>query len=286
MRLLLVLACSLPLLASGNECPQEPNAMAGSCTEAGQWRFALAAGAGHRSNPLIGGHNFPLWVIPDLSYYGKHWFFDNGTLGYNWSLDSSWQLSLVSRLNEERGYFRRSHPSNVFNRFMVSDMGLAGPAEKSAVIPELSIHDVAKRPTAIDAGLQLDWFSSGLQLKANWWHDVSGQYHDQHASISASTGWQSTHGEWQLSTSLHWKSADLINTFYGIVNEQRLPDDYQAGSSWQPELKLTWSYPLTTEWSALAFYRYRILDDAMTDSPLVNEDNIRTWFVGVTYRFF
>ena len=98
MRLLLVLACCLPLLASGNECPQDPNAMAGSCTEQGQWRFAVAAGAGHRSNPLVGGHNFPLWVIPDLSYYGKHWFFDNGTLGYNWSLDSSWQLSLFSRL--------------------------------------------------------------------------------------------------------------------------------------------------------------------------------------------
>ena len=286
MRLLLVLACSLPLLASGNECPQDPNAMAGSCTEAGQWRFAVAAGAGYRSNPLHGGHNFPLWLIPDLSYYGKHWFFDNGTLGYNWALNPSLQLSLVSRLNEERGYFRRADASNLFNRFMVSDMGLAGPAEKSVIIPELSINDVAKRPTALDAGLQLDWFSPDLQLKANWWHDISGQYHGQHASIAATTGWQSTVGQWQFSTGLHWKSADLINTYYGIIDERHLPADYQAGSSWQPELKLTWSYPLTADWSALAFYRYRFLDDAMTDSPLVNEDDIRTWFVGVTYRFF
>ncbi|WP_333796659.1 MipA/OmpV family protein [Rheinheimera sp.] len=286
MRLLLVLACSLPLWAWGNECQQETNATAGQCTEPGQWHFALAAGAGHRSNPLNGGHNFPLWLIPDLSYYGKHWFFDNGTLGYNLQLNSALQLSLVSRLNEERGYFRRADASNMFSQSLVSEMGLAGPVQKMATAPELSIDNLAKRPTAVDGGLQLDWFLPNMQLRANWWHDISGQYHGQHASVSVSTGWQSSFGHWQLSSSLLWKNADLINTYYGVTEQQYFSSYYQTGSSWQPELKLSWSYPLTPDWSALAFYRHRFLDDAMTNSPLVNEGHIRSWFVGVTYQFF
>jgi outer membrane protein len=36
----------------------------------------------------------------------------------------------------------------------------------------------------------------------------------------------------------------------------------------------------------LAFYRYRWLDDAITVSPLVAENSVRSWFLGVSYRFF
>ncbi len=283
MRLILILLSLWPIWTLAGQCSasnQERN-----CADTGRWQVALAIGAGHRSNPLQGGRNFPLYLMPDIHYYAQHWFFDNGTLGYSWTLADDLQLSLISRLNEEKGYFRRRNLSNVFTEQLSSNFALMGPAQKSTPDIELSITDVAKRPTAADAGWQLDWFTPLMQWQFNWLHDVSGQYHGQHASIGVSRNWQNPLGHWQLSSALTWKSSQLINTYYAADQTSAL-DGAKLGHSWQPEIKLSWSYPLTDEWSMLAFYRYRWLDETMTESPLVTENSIRSWFVGVSYRFF
>jgi outer membrane protein len=289
MRLIFIFLTLLPMWAMADQCAASTSPSAASpsfdCAETGRWQFSLAIGAGHRSNPLLGGRNFPLYLMPDLNYYGKNWFFDNGTLGYSWVLADDLQLSLISRLNEEKGYFRRHHLSNVFTGQVSGSSSLMGPAQKYQQEIELSVAEQAKRPTAFDAGWQLDWFTPFIQWKLNWLHDVSGQYHGQHASIAASHGWQNQYGHWQLSSALTWKSSQLINTYYALDQSTEAELD-RLGHSWQPELKLSWNYPLTRDWSMLAFYRYRWLDDAITVSPLVAENSVRSWFLGVSYRFF
>jgi outer membrane protein len=284
MRLIFVLLLLLPVWAVADQCSTSKNP-AEECAETGQWQFSLAIGAGHRSNPLVGGRNFPLNLMPDLNYYGKHWFFDNGTLGYSWALSNDLHLSLISRLNEEKGYFRRYHLSNLFTRQVTESVSMVGPTQKYQQEIELSVADQAKRPTALDAGWQLDWFTPTIHWKLNWLHDVSGQYHGQHASIAASHGWQNQLGNWQISSALSWKSSQLVNTYYAADQSAAAKLD-RLEHSWQPELKLSWNYPLTSEWSMLAFYRYRWLDDAITLSPLMAENSVRSWFVGVSYRFF
>lgn len=284
MRLIIILLSLSPFWAFADQCTASHHQTV-ECTETNSWQFALAIGAGHRSNPLVGGRNFPLFLMPDLNYYGKNWFFDNGTLGYSWSLSEDVQLSLISRLNEEKGYFQRHHLSNLFSRQVAGSVSLMGPTQKYQQHIELSVADQAKRPTAVDAGWQLDWFTPAIHWKLNWLHDVSGQYHGQHASIAASHGWHNKLGTWQISSALNWKSRQLIHTYYAVDQSAELEFEPLA-DSWQPELKLSWSYPLTSEWSMLAFYRYRWLDDAITFSPLVAENSVRSWFVGVSYRFF
>jgi outer membrane protein len=284
MRLILILLSISPFWVFADQCTASHHQTV-ECTETNSWQFALATGVGHRSNPLLGGRNFPLFLLPDLNYYGKNWFFDNGTVGYSWTVSEDVQLSLISRLNEEKGYFRRHHLSNLFSRQMTESVSVMGPTQKYLQPFELSVADQAKRPTAVDAGWQLDWFTPEVHWKLNWLHDVSGQYHGQHASIAASHGWHNKLGTWQVSSALSWKSRQLINTYYAVDQSTELELEPLA-DSWQPELKLSWSYPLTTEWSVLAFYRYRWLDDAITLSPLVAEDSVRSWFVGVSYRFF
>jgi outer membrane protein len=283
MRLMIFLFLLWPTLGMADNC-DTPSMQPEQCAETGRWQFSLAIGAGHRSNPLLGGRNFPLYLIPDLNYYGTHWFFDNGTLGYSWTLHDNVQLSLITLLNEEKGYFRRHHLSNILTQQVSGNYGLMGPALKSQQKIELSVADLAKRPTALDAGWQLDWFTPMIQWKINWLHDVSGQYHGHHAGIAASHGWQNQLGFWQVSSALRWKSSPLITTYYAVDPEMTANAD-RLGSSWQPELKFSWSYPLTRDWSMQAFYRYRWLDEAMTQSPLVVENSVRSWFVGVSYRF-
>lgn len=263
-----------------------------TCTEADRWQFSLAMGAGFRSNPLHGGHNWPLWLMPDLSYYGQQWFFDNGTLGYTLDPNAGWQFSLVSRLNEEAGYFRRASPANVFQRQGIAS--ITGPQEKFLSASHKSVAELANRPLALDGGAQLDWNWAGLQWRFNWWHDISGQYHGQHLKFGAAYALTHHTGNWLLSSAIAWKDKNLMNTYYGIRAFEGDGFDYQAKANWQPELAIQWQYPLNEQWSLLSMLRYRWLDTKVqlnpagptTPSPMMKEQHIRSWFVGLSYRFF
>ncbi len=163
MRLLLLFLL-LPQLALA-DCRETADTNP-SCIDTDKLYLRLGMGLGHRSNPVAGGRNLPYWLMPDLSYYSKHWFFDNSTLGYSFELTPAWQLSMVTRLNEEKGYFQRAHASNLLNRFMVSNAEIVGPTLRNQQLQQLSIKDVKNRPTALDAGLQLDWFSTATATQS------------------------------------------------------------------------------------------------------------------------
>ena len=127
------------------------------CVASEQFQLSVALGAGQRSNPLYDGDSFPMLILPDFSYYTESWFIDNGTVGYSLIQNDRFAASLVMRLNPEKGYFQRWFAGNVIT--MSSTGSLLPPevetgAEKS--MSTVSVQDVGKRPTALDAGLQLN----------------------------------------------------------------------------------------------------------------------------------
>ena len=287
MRYWLILLCSLTLPLQAEEATTECGAGAHCVTEQ-QLYLSWALGYGQRSNPLYGGEPLPLVILPDIYYYGKHWFFDNGILGSSWQLNPSMTLSLVGQFNQEKGYFQKWFAGNAF-QLRSTNAGISSPIfqDESFSPQQASVREARKRPTAFDAGLQFDWFLTHWQLQAILWQDISKTYHGQHASISAVRYWQTLTGRWQLSGKLHWKSDNLIDTYYGIDNSEAfyLPR-YNGKASWQPEIRLGWQYPLSQRVALLAFLRYLHLDKAMTDSPLVQDNNVTTWFFGISYRLF
>lgn len=258
------------------------------CVEPEQFQLSVALGAGQRSNPLYDGDSFPMLILPDFSYYTDTWFFDNGTLGYSLVQNDQFAASVVMRLNPEKGYFQRWFASNVIT--MNSSGAFLPPevdtgTEKS--MSTVSVEHVKKRPTAVDAGLQFNWFGEQWQSRLNLWQDINSRYEGQNASLSWSRFWPLAGGQFDLSTTLYWKSAKLIDTYYGVgEDELYYLERYNGRASWQPELRLGWQKALTSRWSVLTFYRYLHLDDAMTDSPLVQDDSVQTWFIGMSYRFY
>lgn len=258
------------------------------CIESEQFQLSVALGAGQRSNPLYDGESFPMLLLPDFSYYTDSWFIDNGTVGYSLAQNDQFAVSLVMRLNSEKGYFQRWFAGNVIT--MNSSGALLPPevetgTEKS--MSAVSVEHVKKRPTAVDAGLQFNWFGEQWQSRLNLWQDVNSKYEGQNASLSWSRFWPLAGGQFDLSTTLYWKSAKLIDTYYGVGDDELYYlQRYQGRASWQPELRLGWQKALNSRWSVLTFYRYLHLDSAMTDSPLVQKDSVQTWFVGMSYRFY
>lgn len=259
-----------------------------ACVKSEQFQLSVALGAGQRSNPLHDGDSFPMVILPDFSYYTDSWFIDNGTLGYSLTQDNRFAVSLVMRLNAEKGYFQRWFAGNVVN---MSNSGSLLPPEvetgESKALKTVSVDSVSKRPTAVDAGLQLNWFGEQWQSRFNLWQDISSKYEGQNASLSWSRFWPLAGGQFDLSATLYWKSAELINTYYGVdETELYYLQRYKGRDSWQPELRVGWQKPLTERWSVLSFYKYLKLDDAMTDSPLVRKNSVQTWFIGMSYRFY
>ena len=198
-------------------------------------------------------------------------------------------FNLVHSLNTaEKGYFQKWFSGNAF-QLQSSHASFSTPTLQDERFgpAQASVREISKRPTAFDAGLQLDWFGDNWQLQTQLWQDISNKYQGQHASIGAGRSFETVSGNWQLNARLYWKSAKLIDTYYGIDNNEPfyLPR-YNGKASWQPELRLSWQYPLSQRTALLAFVRYLHLDDAMTDSPLLQDNNVTTWFFGISYRLF
>ena len=258
------------------------------CVASEQFQLSVALGAGQRSNPLYDGDSFPMLILPDFSYYTDTWFIDNGTLGYSLVQNDQFAASVVMRLNSEKGYFQRWFAGNVIT---MNSAGALLPPEveigTEKTMSTVSVEQVKKRPTAVDAGLQFNWFGEQWQSRLNLWQDINSKYQGQNASLSWSRYWPLAGGQFDLSTTLYWKSAKLIDTYYGVGDDELYYlGRYDGRAGWQPELRLGWQKALNSRWSVLTFYRYLHLDDAMTDSPLVQDDSVQTWFVGMVYRFY
>ena len=85
----------LLLLLFSQFCAADCEQASDSCAAVGEWKFSLSVGAGVYTNPLHGGDNIPLILIPKISYYGEQVFFENNTLGYTLRYDVFIILSLL-----------------------------------------------------------------------------------------------------------------------------------------------------------------------------------------------
>ncbi|MEE2024250.1 MULTISPECIES: MipA/OmpV family protein [Alkalimonas] len=282
-----VLQAATLLLASTWAFAGDKDTLDDGYVEQSSWRLSLAVGAGQSSSPLYDAANMPLYLMPDISYYGKVAFFDNGILGAGVDLSPHWSISLVSRLNPEKGYFYRWHVSRIPSmEYTFANMPTVSLDARTAE-QQVSVNEVERRPTAWDGGVQLNAWFDDWTLRLNGWTDISGQHHGHELSAVAGRQLGTAWGQWRFSAGLFWKSENLMQRYYGLgPDEATYLPRYQAKASLQPELGLYWSLPLTDGWRMMAFYRYRWLDTAMTRSPLVEQSYQHSWFLGWSYRFF
>jgi MipA family protein len=84
-----------------------------------------------------------------------------------------------------------------------------------------------------------------------------------------------------------YRSAAYVSSLYGVTPAESaatgLTPYRAAGGSWQPMATLQTTVPLGGPWSLQAFVRYRRLDHAVQDSPLVRANSQTTGFLALTY---
>lgn len=249
-----------------------------------QWHISLNAGFGVMTNPLKGGSNLPLVLIPEVAYYAEHLFFDNGRLGYTLNPDSSHVINFVSELNPETRFFVDWHPANIFALSSSNSFITSSSVEFKEQQPKLEVNDLDKRKWALDAGLSYHYIYGKHVFSAQALSDVSGVHKGWRSALQ----WQMSHriGEVYVKPSLGiwYKSSQLNDYFYGVSKKENPIEAIAVGSSLQPYAKIDARWPLSEVNSVrfhLAYYDYSV----SADSPLFEKSYSMTAFLGFNHIF-
>ncbi len=269
--------------------------------ELGQWNFAIGLGYGRRTNPLYEGKDTPLYLIPSISYYDEHLFFDDGVLGYSIEITPQFSISAITQLNTHAANFSRWHPSNFFvaqtnsavtdNKFSPSLDVIYPQTEEEVSEQPINVSELADREWALDAGVQLNYFGhSDWMLQVNLLHDVLNVYNGFNGQLKLEKAWRFSSLpplSIKLSGTLDWHSQKLANYYYGIGERdtQLTASHFTADSGINRTLGISANYHLSSNWRAAVSYRLTTLDSSIKQSPMVRDDHSDTFFVGATYDF-
>ncbi len=246
--------------------------------------LSLSVGAGVITNPLHGGDNIPLVLIPQVAFYAEQWFFDNGRIGYSFLQTPKHHFNLVGELNSESRFFIDWHPKNVFslqsstlnNQFVMQD-----EASSSRYVDIDNLH---KRQIALDAGIAYHYVNEDHVFSVQALHDITDVYRGARAALQ----WQyhTVLGKLKIKPTLgiNYKSAELNSYFYGLNEGETQFGKIDVGSSWQPYAKIDARWPLGKADSLrfhVAYYDYSTMDG----SPLFERTYSMTAFIGFDRTF-
>ena len=286
-----IVAALLVLLASSagvagdtpdNETPDPASQAAGSSVPSqapspeSRWQLGIALGYGLRTNPLVQSDDIPIIIDIDISWFGDHFFFDNGDLGFTFVDNAFVTTSLVGRINSDRVFFGRTN-----TKFVTVD--LAGAPLASAF--ELSIPD---RDYAGELGLELLAGGRWGQLQLTAFHDVSGTHEGYEVEFDYGYGWRNQRIYIEPSFGLSFKSQGLNDYYWGVPADDTniaLPG-YTAGSGLNAHARLQFSYQISRNWMLSFVSEVERMNDEAAGSPIVEEQNVFGYFAGFGYRFY
>ncbi|GLX77482.1 outer membrane MltA-interaction protein MipA [Thalassotalea insulae] len=249
----------------------------------GDWQFSLALGIGELSNPLQGGDDIPLLILPYINYYGEQFFIENNVIGYSFYQSDQLVLSAIGQLNREKAFFTDWQPSHLFVPNF-SDSMLTESDHKT-----ISKDDVSKRKWAVDGGIQLNWFiNQSTELKVQLLHDINQVYQGLNSQLALYHRINiSDNAQLNLGIGANWHSAKLNDYYYGLDEKDQvgLSNYYQAEGGINPFVSLGFYYQLTSKWQAQIRFKQQRLSRKITDSPLVKDQQVTSAFIGVVYAF-
>ncbi|WP_448211886.1 MipA/OmpV family protein [Colwellia sp. MEBiC06753] len=262
-------------------------------TEIGQLNLSVSVGAGFATNPVNGGENLPLVIVPSMSYYDEKLFFDNGVLGYTLVEDVRFAVSLVNKLNFNGFFFEDINAGSVLLATLVSDgfSGDVGAWDQIETFTEhkLTIDDIASRKWSVDTGLQVNWFiDDSWHFVASASLDSTGVHHGESAHVEISKLRQIDSTQLLVTSfGINWQSSQVNNYYYGISERDTDQSSmfYQTTDAWMPYIKVSSMTKLSDQWSLVLSTKINYIDDAITDSPLLNTSLRYVVFSGFRYDF-
>jgi len=271
------------------------------CVEVGSWQLSVGIGAGIRTNPLVDAEDIPLILIPRLSYQGEHFFIENLDVGFILAENDNQQLNLFITPSYDQVFFHRWDAGNFFiDGHGLGTSGTDGqvvdednntneepqPGDKEPEFSSPSWREVDDRHMAGLAGVEYNVSWQTFEWQFHYLHDVTKIHNGDEARIALAKPWSSGKHRVLMSLGFSWQSREIIQYYYGISEEEADSNNrYTATDGISQIVRVDWNYKLTESWDLRAFASVRHLPDAISASPLVNDNKVITAFVGGVYHF-
>jgi outer membrane protein len=268
--LLMIAAAVSPLPAAAQSVCKAPSP---DCVVVGDFDLSLSFGAGTRTNPVTGRDDIPLWVIPQVSYYGKRFFLESLEPGVTLYESDAHTFNLIATPGYDRVFFSSHDLQNVIVAGTAAGGLVAGPPHSiDQTFP------VGERHTTYLAGPEWLFRYRNFIGQASALYEVTGRHQGYEMRAAVSAPLVQTKQSLVVNAGWTWKSAAAVDYYYGV------PNLYRPDAAFNPFIKLSYALPLSERWTLTAFVHYEYLDQSIADSPIVSDHEVITAFAGFKFK--
>jgi len=312
-RLILALLVTQPFLSQVSSADDGCSAANSACREIGNWEFSLAVGLGGRSNPIVGGDDQPILLVPSFSWYGKRFFIDTFEAGFTFVDTEKHMLNAIAQPSFDQVYFDEFGFGNFalgenFSAGGISESvgassGLSGapvggadsvsdPEQNPSPNQEIratedDLSRLRDRNMAALAGLEYSYFNGPWQIQAAALQDISGVHDGTEIRLAVSYQHIFDRNQITFASGLAWQSQDITDYYYGLdASEVSRPElEFKAESGIARFAKISWTRKLNKRWALVSTIQLRQFDSNLQNSPLLEESTVVTGFIGGRYHF-
>jgi outer membrane protein len=237
------------------------NALAGETTgqtESKKSEWSVGAGAVVASKPHRGVSS-KLYPVPLLAYEGERLYLRGIAAGYRVFMGERWAIGPIVRPRFE-GY----------------------DADDSSALTGMRDRD-----PSVDAGVDFSWRADWGLLSLAIVTDLLGRHSGQEVEFSYTALFPYGGFEFIPSAGVRWRSSSLVDYYYGVRAEEAAAGRpaYEAGDTITPVVRLAVRRKLSAKWSVLGAAQYEWFGSEITDSPIVEDDYIMSFMIGLAYSF-
>lgn len=256
------------------------------CIETGQLNFALSIGIGLRTNPLFESDDIPLIILPEISYYSDNFFIENLDIGYTLVDTPTTSFSLIATPSFDSLFFSRWDPGNIL-------VDLSSYTQEAPITVTDSVEDnqtqinpdeVFDRKFTYLAGVEYSTEFENSQLQLSLLSDITKTHYGKEIRFAYAYKFSQT-----FSTTLGftWKDEKLTDYYYGLSPNEVVDDRgvYQASASFNPFIRFSFNTQINNDNNWRLSLEYQKLSNQISNSPIVDDNYVVTFFVGKKFRF-
>ena len=249
----IVFGIVLGLVAVGVQAEQTPQE-----NQVKEAKWFVGAGAVVVSKPHI-GVDAKIYPIPLIGYEGERAYLRGIMAGYRLFKGERWSLGPILRPR--------------FDGYEASD--------------STALTGMSDRDPSLDAGAEWSWRADWGLLGVSLVTDVLGKHHGQELEFSYTALFPYAGFEFVPSAALRWQSSNLTDYYYGVRTEEAAAGRpaYAPGDTITPVVRLMVRRKLSEKWSALGAAQYEWYGSEITDSPIVDDDYVVSFMLGLTYAY-
>lgn len=144
------------------------------------------------------------------------------------------------------------------------------------------------RDITLDAGLKLTYgLALRTELSATLLQEVTGEHDGQELQLELSNKVVLGQLPVSLAAGVSWKSADLGTYMYGVYAAEATGGRpaYEVGDTVTPYLSVFSGFPISDRVTVFGGIKAEFLDDKISNSPIVDDDEVISGILGLSYSF-